>query len=59
MLAQNRLAATQIAGSRRLATAVFAGALGIFFLYFAAFSNSALLHNAAHDTRHAIAAPCH
>ena len=37
----------------------FAAALGIFFVYSTAFSHSMMLHNAAHDTRHAIAAPCH
>jgi cobalt transporter subunit CbtB len=45
--------------SARISTAIFAGALGIFFLYVAAFANADVLHNAAHDTRHAIVAPCH
>ena len=59
MLASQNVAVVEIAGSKRIATAVFAAALGIFFIYFAAFSHSTVLHNAAHDTRHAIAAPCH
>jgi cobalt transporter subunit CbtB len=45
--------------SARISTAIFAGALGFFFLYVAAFANADVLHNAAHDTRHAIVAPCH
>ena len=59
MLANQNVATIRIADSRRIATAVFAAAFGVFFLYFAAFSHSTMLHNAAHDTRHAIAAPCH
>jgi cobalt transporter subunit CbtB len=59
MLARQNAATLGIAGSKRFTTAVFAAALGVFFIYSAAFSHSALLHNAAHDTRHAIAAPCH
>ena len=31
---------------------VFAGLLGFSMLYVAAFANSDILHNAAHDTRH-------
>ena len=45
--------------SQRIATAGFAGILGFFMLYVAAFANVDILHNAAHDTRHAIVAPCH
>ena len=45
--------------SQRMVTALFAGLLGAFLLYGAAFANSDMLHNAAHDTRHAIVAPCH
>ncbi|GIL02896.1 MAG: cobalt transporter [Alphaproteobacteria bacterium] len=59
MLARHHAATLAVAGSRRFTTAVFAAALGVFFVYFAAFSHSATLHNAAHDMRHAIATPCH
>lgn len=45
--------------SQRMVTALFVGLLGAFLLYGAAFANSDMLHNAAHDTRHAIVAPCH
>lgn len=37
------------------ATLVFGAAL----VYTVGFAQSATLHNAAHDTRHAIAFPCH
>lgn len=59
MLAEQNIAGIRLSGTQRITTAVFAAVLGIFFLYTAAFSHSAMLHNAAHDTRHAIAAPCH
>ena len=59
MLAEQKFAAIRLTGTQRITTAVFAAALGIFFVYSAAFSHSMMLHNAAHDTRHAIAAPCH
>lgn len=43
----------------RIATAAFAALFGACLLYFAAFAHADILHNAAHDTRHAITAPCH
>ena len=43
----------------RLATAVIAGLFGLLLLYVVAFAGSNVLHNVAHDTRHAIVAPCH
>jgi len=39
--------------------ALFAIMFGAFFVYGAGFANSADLHAAAHDTRHAFAFPCH
>jgi cobalt transporter subunit CbtB len=45
--------------SQRIATGAFAGLFGFMLLYAAAFANSDILHNAAHDTRHAIVVPCH
>ena len=33
--------------------------LGAFLFYAAAFASSHTLHNAAHDVRHTIIAPCH
>ena len=53
MLASQNVAVVEIAGSKRIATAVFAAALGIFFIYFAAFSHSTVLHNAAREPEEA------
>ncbi len=44
--------------SRRLvAAATLCFGLGLVFV--TGFANSATVHNAAHDTRHAMAFPCH
>lgn len=67
MLSQiNTRANTQeIAGSipaldnKLVATIAFAALFGSFLLYFVAFAHSDVLHNAGHDTRHAITVPCH
>ncbi len=40
-------------------TVLAAALLGMLFVYATAFSPAAAMHNAAHDTRHAITAPCH
>ncbi len=39
--------------------AVVALLLGAFIVYGVGFAQPSLLHNAAHDTRHATAFPCH
>ena len=39
--------------------AILAIILGIFILYGVGFAQPQLLHDAAHDTRHAFAFPCH
>ena len=48
-----------ISAQERMATGVVTLLLGIFMLYGVAFAHSDILHNAAHDTRHAITVPCH
>jgi len=49
---------TTITQSRRvIAMATLLFGLGLVFL--TGFANSATVHNAAHDTRHAMAFPCH
>lgn len=49
--------AIQGVGTRAIALALFiAGAALVFTVGFA---NSTTLHNAAHDSRHALAFPCH
>jgi cobalt transporter subunit CbtB len=39
--------------------AVVAALLGLFLLWGVGFSHIPALHNAAHDTRHSLAFPCH
>ena len=39
--------------------AVLAAMLGLFLLWGVGFSHIPVLHNAAHDTRHSLAFPCH
>ena len=43
----------------RVITSVVALLFGVFLLYGVGFAHSNILHNAAHDTRHAISVPCH
>ncbi|MDD0977058.1 CbtB domain-containing protein [Pseudomonas fontis] len=45
--------------SQRIAVAVGASLLGLCLVYFAGFSHIEAVHNAAHDTRHSAAFPCH
>ncbi|CAI8874859.1 CbtB domain-containing protein [Pseudomonas sp. MD195_PC81_125] len=45
--------------SQRLTAAIFASILGASLVYFAGFSHIEAVHNAAHDTRHSAAFPCH
>ncbi|MBO4969336.1 CbtB domain-containing protein [Pseudomonas fragi] len=45
--------------SQRIVAAVGAAVLGAFLVYFAGFSHIDAVHNAAHDTRHSSAFPCH
>jgi cobalt transporter subunit CbtB len=45
--------------SQRLTAAISAMILGACLVYFAGFSHIDAVHNAAHDTRHSSAFPCH
>ncbi|MBA1245166.1 CbtB domain-containing protein [Pseudomonas japonica] len=45
--------------AQRVTAACFATLLGAGLVYFAGFSHIAAVHNAAHDTRHSAAFPCH
>ncbi len=47
------------ARSEMLIAAVMAALLGAFVIWGVGFSPIAALHNAAHDTRHSMAFPCH
>jgi len=45
--------------SRTLGAAVAAGLLGVFILFGVGFAGPSTIHNAAHDSRHSFAFPCH
>lgn len=45
--------------SQRIVAAVSAAVFGALLVYFAGFSHIEAVHNAAHDTRHSAAFPCH
>ncbi|MEE3914604.1 CbtB-domain containing protein [Pseudomonas viridiflava] len=45
--------------TQRLTAAISAALMGACLVYFAGFSHIAAVHNAAHDTRHSAAFPCH
>jgi cobalt transporter subunit CbtB len=45
--------------SDALIAAVMAALLGMFLIWGVGFSPLGVLHNAAHDTRHSMAFPCH
>ena len=52
-------AASTSTQSQRLVAAIGAAIIGACLVYFAGFSPIEALHNAAHDTRHSSAFPCH
>ena len=43
----------------KVITVVVLALLGVFVVWGVGFAQSSLLHNAAHDSRHSIAFPCH
>ena len=57
---QQTAAPMEVAPAARTAVAALVAALlGLFILYGVGFANPTTLHNAAHDTRHSFAFPCH
>lgn len=52
-----RSTAAPLAGAVAPATAALL--LGVFVLFGVAFAGPEVIHNAAHDSRHAFAFPCH
>ena len=50
--------ADRTAENRKLA-ALFAAVLGVVIVFAAGFALGETVHNAAHDTRHSFAFPCH
>lgn len=51
--------ATPVSLSQRMIVAAGASLLGLCLVYFGGFSHIEAVHNAAHDTRHSAAFPCH
>ena len=47
------------AAENRKPAALFAAVLGVVIVFAAGFAPSETVHNAAHDTRHSFAFPCH
>lgn len=41
------------------ASAAFAALFGVFIIFGVGFAQPSLLHNSAHDSRHAVSFPCH
>jgi len=56
---QNTANAAVTAKSSSIAQSLTAIVLGLFVVGFVGFSHVEAVHNAAHDTRHANAFPCH
>ena len=55
----SRTALEAVSDTRRLLPALAAAMLGAVILFGVALANSDTIHNAAHDTRHSAAFPCH
>lgn len=57
---QNAAASNAVSSrTARLTQSLTAAVLGLFIVGFVGFSHVEAVHNAAHDTRHANAFPCH
>ncbi|WP_296103810.1 CbtB domain-containing protein [uncultured Agrobacterium sp.] len=56
---QNTASSAVSSMTSKLLQALTAVALGLFIVGFVGFSHVEAMHNAAHDTRHANAFPCH
>ena len=54
-----RPAAAPASASQARAAALAAGLLGVFILFGVGFAGPSTIHNAAHDSRHSFAFPCH
>lgn len=57
--AYSRTGLRAVPDTRPLLPALAAALLGVAILFGVALANSDTIHNAAHDTRHAAAFPCH
>ncbi|MDO9418698.1 CbtB domain-containing protein [Pararhizobium sp.] len=58
-MATSTVSTQSLSLSDRLTAGVLALFLGSFLIFGAGFANSAVIHDTAHDTRHANSFPCH
>ena len=58
-MAVRTVSSTQVHVSERMKTAMIALLLGSFFVWGAGLANPQVLHDVAHDSRHALGFPCH
>ena len=59
MASHSTTSAIALSGTQRMTIALSALLFGVFLVYGAGLANSAVLHDTAHDTRHAYGFPCH
>jgi len=50
---------TQTHAANSVMPLIGAGIVGLFLVFIAGMGQAGVLHNAAHDVRHAVAFPCH
>jgi cobalt transporter subunit CbtB len=58
-MAHSAVSTQSISVSDRLVAGIFALLLGSFLIFGAGFAHSSVLHDTAHDVRHANGFPCH
>ena len=56
---QTETTALSLSAQDKMITVVVAALLGVFMVFGVAIAQPTALHNAAHDTRHAMTFPCH
>jgi len=56
---QTKTTALSLSAQDRMITVITATLLGVFIIFGAAIAQPSVLHNAAHDVRHAMTFPCH
>jgi len=56
---QTNTTALSLSAHDKMITVVIATLLGVFMVFGVAIAHPTVIHNAAHDTRHAMGFPCH
>ncbi len=56
---QTKTTTIALSSQDRMITVIIAALLGTFIVFGVAIAQPTALHNAAHDTRHAMTFPCH